>query len=108
MGLILRSDFLFLDLAFLEVIYPISVILGRSIMFTILKGLEINSRPYIPQESLSSFGSLACFGVTVKLFMSKSYFNTSEMDSAFRTLGARSSAPSAVWSCRTVLRGVSF
>ena len=37
--LLLRYDFLFLALACMEVINPISVILGRSIMFTILKGL---------------------------------------------------------------------
>ena len=48
LGLLLRADFLFLTLACLEAIYPISVILGRSIMFTILKGLEIFSRPSIP------------------------------------------------------------
>ena len=46
--LLLRADFLFLDLACLEAIDPISVILDGSIMFTILKGLEIFSRPYIP------------------------------------------------------------
>ena len=58
-------------------------------MFTILKGLEIFSRPSIPQESLSFFGSLTCFCVIVKLFMSKSYFETYEMNSAIRTIGAR-------------------
>ena len=69
LGLLLRADFLFLALACLEAIDPVYVILGRSIMFTILKGLEIFSRPSIPQESLSFFGSLTCFGVTIKLFM---------------------------------------
>ena len=59
-------------------------------MFTILKGLEIFSRPSISQESLSFFGSLTCFGATVKLFMLKSYGETSEMNSAVRNLGARS------------------
>ena len=48
LGLLLRANFLFLTPACLEAIDPISVILGRSIMFTILKGLEIFSRPSIP------------------------------------------------------------
>ena len=96
LGFLLISDFLFLALACLETIDTISVILGRYIMFTILKGLEIFSRPSIPQESLSFFGSLTCFGVTVKLFISKSYFDTSEMDSAVRTLGDSSSAPISI------------
>ena len=69
MGLLLISDLLFLALACIKAIDPISVILGISIMFTILKGLEISYRPSIPQKSLSFFGSLTCFGVTVKLFM---------------------------------------
>ena len=66
-GFLLRADFLILTLACLEVFDPISAILGRSIMLTILKGLEIFSRPSIPQESLSFFGSLTCVGVTVKV-----------------------------------------
>ena len=61
--------------------------------FAILKELEIFYRPSITQEYLSFFGSFTCFGVTVKLFMSKSYYETSEMESAVRTLGARYSAP---------------
>ena len=77
LGLMLRDEFLFLALACLEEIDSISVILVISIMFTILKGLEIFSRPYIPQESLSFFSCLTCFGVTVKLFMSKSYYDIS-------------------------------
>ena len=52
LGLMLRDDFLFLTLAYLEAIDPIYVILGISIMFTIFKGLEIFSRPSITQESL--------------------------------------------------------
>ena len=76
MGLLVRYDFLFLTLTFLGEIYPTYAILGISIMFTILKGLEIFYRPYIPQEYLSCFGSLTCFGVTVKLFISKSYCDT--------------------------------
>ena len=96
LGFLLRSDFLFLAMACLEAIDPISVILVRSVMLTILKGLEIFSRPSITQESLSFLGSLTCFGVTVKLFMSKSYFETSETESAARTLGARSYAPSSI------------
>ena len=72
LGLLLRSDSLFLDLDCLEAIDPISVILGRSIMFTIMKGLDIFFRTSIQQESLSFFGILTCFGVTVKWFMSKS------------------------------------
>ena len=71
MGFLLRADFLFLAMACLEAIDPISFILVRSVMFTILKGLGIFSRPYISQESLSFIGSLTFFGVTVKLFMSK-------------------------------------
>ena len=96
LGLLLRADFLFLALACLEAIDPVYVILGRSIMFTILKGLEIFSRPSIPQGSLSFFGSLTCFCVTVKLFMLKSDCETSEMESAVRTLCARSSAPISI------------
>ena len=42
-GLLLRAYFLFLALACMEAIDPISVILGRSVMFNILKGLEIFS-----------------------------------------------------------------
>ena len=61
-------------------------------MFTILKGLEIFSRTSISKESLSVFSSLTCFGVTVNLFMYKSYCDTSEMKSAVRTMGDRSSA----------------
>ena len=38
------------------------------------------------------FGSLKCFGVTLKLFMSKSYCETSKMDSVFGDIGDRSSA----------------
>ena len=49
--LLLRYDLLILTLAFLEAIDPISVILGSSTIFTILKGSEIFSRPSIPQES---------------------------------------------------------
>ena len=41
-------------------------------------------------------GSLTCFGVTVKLFMSNSYCETSEMDSAVRTMGGRNSNPSSI------------
>ena len=96
LGFLLRSEFLFLAPAFLEEIDPISVILRVSIMFTILKGLEIFSRPSIPQGSLSFFGSLTCFCVTVKLFMLKSDCETSEMESAVRTLCARSSAPISI------------
>ena len=54
------------------------------------------SRPSITHKYFSFFGSLTCFGVTVKLFMSKSYCDTSEMESAVRTLGASSSAPSSI------------
>ena len=79
LGLMLRANFLFLTLACMEAIDPISVILGIYIMFTILKGLEIFSRPSITHESLSFFVSLTCFGVTVKLFTSKSYCETYEM-----------------------------
>ena len=60
MGLLLRADLLFLALACINAIDPISVILGISIMFTILNGLEILSRPSIPHESLSFFGTLKC------------------------------------------------
>ena len=96
LGLLLRYNFLFLDLSCLEVIDLISVILGRSIMFTILKGLEIFSRPSVPQEYLSFFGSLACSCVTVNFFMLNSYCDTYEMESTVRTLGDRSSAPSSI------------
>ena len=96
LGLLLRAEFLSLALTCLEAIDPISVILGRSIMFTILEGLKIFSRPSILQEYLSSFGGLTCFGVTVKFFMSKSYCEISEMESAVRTLDASSSAPSSI------------
>ena len=51
-GLPLISNFLFLDLVCLEKMDQIYVILGRSIMFTILKGLEIFYGPSISQESL--------------------------------------------------------
>ena len=70
LGLLLRFDFIFLALACLEAIDLISGTLGISIMFTILNGLEILSRPSIPHESLSFFGTLKRFGVTAKLFMS--------------------------------------
>ena len=96
LGFLLRYDLLFLNLDCLEAMDPISVILGRSIMFTILKVLEIFSRPYIQQESSSFFGILTCFGVTLKLFMLKSYCETFEMESAVRTMGARSSEPSSI------------
>ena len=66
-------------------------ILGISIMFTIFKWLKIFSRPSIRHEYLSLFCSFTCFGVAVKLFMSKSYCETSEMESVVKTLGARSS-----------------
>ena len=89
LGLLLKDDFLFLTLDFLEAIDKISFILGIPMIFNILKGFDIFSRPSIPQESLSFYGILTCFGVTVKLFMSKSYCETSEMDSAARTLSAR-------------------
>ena len=52
LGLLLIADFLFLALACLEEIDLISFILGISVMFTILKGLEIFYRPSIPQGSL--------------------------------------------------------
>ena len=71
LGLLLRAGHLFLTLACLESIDPIFMILGRYIMFTILKRLEIFSRPYIPQESLLFFSSLTYFGVTDGLLMSK-------------------------------------
>ena len=48
LGLLLRANFLFLDLACMEAIDPIYFILGRSIIYTILKGLEIFSRHSIP------------------------------------------------------------
>ena len=95
MELLLISDFMFLNLACLEAIDTISIVLGRSIIITSLKRLEIFSRPSVPQESLSFFGSLAYFDVTVKLFMSKLYCETSEMKSLVRTLGARSSPPTS-------------
>ena len=88
----LRAYFLFLNMACLEAVDPISVILGRTSMFTILNWLKIFSRPAIPQEYFSFFGSLTCFGVTAKLFMLKSYYETSETDSAVSTLGYKSSA----------------
>ena len=93
MGLLLRSDLLFLALACIKAIDPISVILRISIMFTILNGLEILSRPSITHESLSFFGTLKCFGVNSKLFMLKSYCETSEMESSVRTLVDRYSDP---------------
>ena len=40
-GLILKTDLLFLILSCQEAIDPISLILGRSGVFTILKGLEM-------------------------------------------------------------------
>ena len=78
--LLLRDDLLFLTLAFLESNDPIYMTLGRYIMFTILKGIEIFSRPSIPQESLLFFSCLTYFGVTNGLIMSKSYWETSEME----------------------------
>ena len=54
------------------------------------------SRPSITHKYFSFFGSLTCFGVTVKLFISKSYCETSEMESAFRILGERYSATSSI------------
>ena len=53
LGLLMRADLQFLTMACMEAIDPIYVIFGWSIMFTILKGLEIFSRPSIPQEYLS-------------------------------------------------------
>ena len=64
LGLLLRFDFIFLALACLEAIDLISGTLGISIMFTILKGLEIFSRPSIPQEYLSF---LVVWNVLVRL-----------------------------------------
>ena len=96
LGLLLIADILFLTLDFLEAIDTIYVMLWVSTIFTILKGLEIFSRTSISRESLSFFGNLTCFGVTVKLSVSKSYWVTSEMESAFRTLVARSSAPRSI------------
>ena len=40
LGLMMRADFLFLNLACMEEIDPIYFIFGISIMFTILKGME--------------------------------------------------------------------
>ena len=59
-------------------------------------GLEIISLPSIPQGSLSFFVSLTYFGVTVKLFMLKSYFEAYEMESVVKNLVSRSSAPSSI------------
>ena len=46
------SDFLFLTLACLEAIDTISIILGRSIIFTILKVLDIFPKPSTQQDPL--------------------------------------------------------
>ena len=90
--LLLRDDLLFLTLAFLESNDAIYMTLGRYIMFNILKGIEIFSRPSIPQESLLFFGSLVVFGVIVRLSVSKSYWVASEMKTEFWTPGALSSS----------------
>ena len=95
-GLLLIANLLFLTLTYMKSIDPVSLMLGRSIMFTVLKGLGIFSRPSIPRVSLSFFGNLACFGVTVRLSMSKSYWVISEMELAASTLGARYSATSSI------------
>ena len=96
MGLLLRANLLFLALACLEAIDPISFIFGVSIMFTSLKGLAIFTRPSIPHEYFSFFDSLTFFGVTVKLFMSNSYCEISEMESAVRTLSDGYSPPISI------------
>ena len=50
-----------LTLACLDSIDPVYVILGSSIMFDTLKGLEIFSRPSISQKSLYFFGNFDIF-----------------------------------------------
>ena len=92
-GLLLRADLLFLTLACQEAIDPICMILGSFIMFTILKGLDVFSRPSIPRDFFCNF---TFFGVTSRLSISKSYWETYEIESVFRTLGSRFSTPSSI------------
>ena len=73
----LRAELLFLVLDFMEANDIISVMLVISSMFTILKGVEIFPRPSTPKYYLSFFCSLTCSGVTVRFFISNSYWVTS-------------------------------
>ena len=70
--------------------------LGKIHFVYYFKGLEIFSRPSVPQDYLSFFVNLTCFYFIVRLSMSKLYWETSEMDSVVRTLGTRDSSPISI------------
>ena len=65
-------------------------------MFTVLKGLWIFSSSAMPVRYSSFLESLTCFGVTVRSSGLKSYWVTSDISSAVRTIVERSSAPSSM------------
>ena len=96
LGWWLREDFPLSLFACLEAKDPISLMFTFGEMFTVLKGSEIFSSPDIPARYSSFLGSLTCFGVMVRYSVLKSYWVTSDITSAVRTLEAKSSAPSSV------------
>ena len=61
-----------------------------------LDGVLAASRPDMHLASSSSVGSLTRFRETVRVFILKSYSVTSDIASAVRSLGVRSSAPISV------------
>ena len=62
-------------------------------MFTFLKGLEMFSNPAMHVRYSLLLGILTYFGVTVRYFVLKLYWVTSEIAYSVRTLEAKSSAP---------------
>ena len=65
-------------------------------IFTVLKGLEMFYSPAMPVRYYLLLGSLMCFGVTVRFSILKSYWVTSDIAYALKTLEARSYDPSSV------------
>ena len=82
--------------ACLEATELISMMFTFAEVFTVLKMLEIFSSPAIPARSSLLLISMACFDITVRSSVLKSYWVTSDIASAVRTLEAKYYALSSV------------
>ena len=65
-------------------------------MFNVLKGLEMFSNPAMHVRYSLLLGTLTYFGVTVRYFVLKLYWVTSEIAYSVRTLESKSSAHNLV------------
>ena len=67
----LSAEFLTLFLSCLEAMNPISLVFLLTVMFTVLKGFEMNSTHAMHLQSYSLLGSLTCLGVTYSYLVLK-------------------------------------